>query len=535
MKIIATLSVLISVLCVKVNNIYAQVNAQNSSSNVELCLRVTNTSSDKLSVKFYGRKKNVASAATGSSATTSTGKFTIILLPDTQYYTAEPQGTKGGSNVMFKRQTNWIVNNRGKKNIVYVGQLGDCVNNGDKYEVEWKRADTAIKKLENPTLTGLTQGIPYAVCVGNHDQTPNGSATGTTTFYNKYFGSKRFAGRSYYGGHFGTNNDNSYDLFSVGNIDFLVICFEFDPTTNFTRAGGALDWGENLVKNHPNRNVIVLSHYVLKANAAFSTQGYNIYQRLKVYPNFKFMSGGHVVDTADEAMRKSTYNGKTVYTVLSNYQDREKGGNGRLRIYEFDPSTNNVSVKTYSPYTRTYEKDANSQFNMNISLIKNSTLIANADPANSNLTAVDTFHLISELNNVQSGTDACVSWTSLNEDANYEWYAEVSDGTNKSTSSTTSFKAVRLSSAESNNVLLLANKQNNKANTFKIYPNPARDILRVETNNSATFSLIDQSGKVLVTTNITGEGSINISGITPGLYYLKNNSTGSVQKVVIAR
>jgi hypothetical protein len=118
---------------------------------------------------------------------------------------------------------------------------------------------------------------------------------------------------------------------------------------------------------------------------------------------------------------------------------------------------------------------------MNISLIKNSTLIANADPANSNLTAVDTFHLISELNNVQSGTDACVSWTSLNEDANYEWYAEVSDGTNKSTSSTTSFKAVHLSSAESNNVLLLANKQNNKANTFKIYPNPARDILRVET------------------------------------------------------
>jgi len=118
---------------------------------------------------------------------------------------------------------------------------------------------------------------------------------------------------------------------------------------------------------------------------------------------------------------------------------------------------------------------------------------------------------------------------------NYEWYAEVSDGTNKSTSSTTSFKAVRLSSAESNNVLLLANKQNNKANTFKIYPNPARDILRVETNNSATFSLIDQSGKVLVTTNITGKGSINISGIAPGLYYLKNNSTGSVQKIVIAR
>ena len=227
--------------------------------------------------------------------------------------------------------------------------MGDCVNNGDKYESGIEKSRYCNEETGNPTLTGLTQGIPYGVCVGNHDQTPIGSATGTTTFYNKYFGNARFAGRSYYGGHFGTNNDNFYDLFSVGNIDFLVISFEFDPTTNFTRQGGALDWGENLVKRYPNRNVIVLSHYVLKANASFSTQGNNIYQRFKVYPNFKFMSGGHVVDTVDEAMKKSTYNGHTVYTVLSNYQDREKGGNGRLRIYEFDPSMNNVWLKLIHP------------------------------------------------------------------------------------------------------------------------------------------------------------------------------------------
>jgi len=78
-------------------------------------------------------------------------------------------------------------------------------------------------------------------------------------------------------------------------------------------------------------------------------------------------------------------------------------------------------------------------------------------------------------------------------------------------------------------------KESDKANSLRIYPNPAKDILHVETNGAATFSLIDQSGKILVITNITGKGSINISGITPGLYYLKNNSTGSVQKVVIAR
>jgi len=80
-----------------------------------------------------------------------------------------------------------------------------------------------------------------------------------------------------------------------------------------------------------------------------------------------------------------------------------------------------------------------------------------------------------------------------------------------------------------------AAQQNDKTNLFRVYPNPAKDILHVETNGSAMFSLIDQSGKILVSTNINNKGSINISGITPGLYYLKNNSTGNVQKVVIAR
>jgi hypothetical protein len=48
--------------------------------------------------------------------------------------------------------------------------------------------------------------------------------------------------------------------------------------------------------------------------------------------------------------------------------------------------------------------------------------------------------------------------------------------------------------------------------------------------------LVDQSGKILVTeSNINGKGSINVSGLPAGLYYLKNNSANAVQKVVIAR
>jgi hypothetical protein len=80
-----------------------------------------------------------------------------------------------------------------------------------------------------------------------------------------------------------------------------------------------------------------------------------------------------------------------------------------------------------------------------------------------------------------------------------------------------------------------ASQQNDKTNLFRVYPNPARDILRVETNGNATFSLINQSGKVLLTTNINGKGIINVSGVAAGLYYLKNNSTGKIEKVIIER
>jgi Leucine-rich repeat (LRR) protein len=74
-----------------------------------------------------------------------------------------------------------------------------------------------------------------------------------------------------------------------------------------------------------------------------------------------------------------------------------------------------------------------------------------------------------------------------------------------------------------------------KTHTFSIYPNPARGLLHVATNGNETFSLLDQSGKILLSTNIIGKGVINISSIAAGLYYLKNNTNNTVQKVVIAR
>ena len=212
-------------------------------------------------------------------------------------------------------------------------------------------------------------------------------------------------------------------MFSAGGIDFLVICPEYDQSTGFSASGGALSWAENLVKSYPNRKVIVLSHYVANGDASFSAQGSALYNRLKVYSNFILMLGGHITANTGESRRSDTYNSRTVHTVVSDYQGRTNGGNGLLRIYEFDPSINNVAVKTYSPYTNTYETDASSQFTLSVNLSA----------------AAAQFALIGEVSNVASGTRPCISWPSLETNADYEWYGEVFDGTTTTKGPTWSF------------------------------------------------------------------------------------------------
>jgi hypothetical protein len=386
-------------------------NGGSTPANTSLCVTANDPNGGTVNVKYYGRAKN-----------SSGQKFTIILLPDTQYYTAQPQGTNGGNNFMFKAQTQWIANNRQSMNIVYVGQLGDCTEHGDANEIEWKRVDTSIKNIENPALTGLPQGLPYGLCVGNHDQSPiGGGATASTNFYNQYFGESRFAGRSYYGGHYGTNNDNHYQLFSAGGVDFLVISMEYH-TSPLT---AVLDWAADLVETHSNRKVIVMTHFGINETGSpqpsFGSQGQAIYNRLREYPNFMMFVCGHIHQVDGEARRSDTFNGNTVHTIMSDYQGRGNGGNGLLRIMEFDPLLNKVSIKTYSPYANIYETDADSQFELNVDL------------ASSNFT------LIGELNNVTSGSSACISWPGLAGSTEYEWYAEISDGQSTTTGPTWSF------------------------------------------------------------------------------------------------
>lgn len=406
-------------------------NATSGTINTILCTTVSDPEASSLTVKFYGRKK-----------VNSGAKFSIIALPDTQFYTEEPQGQNsggGGHNGIFKAQTQWIADHRIDSSIAFVIQLGDCVQNGDANEIEWKRADTSMKKIENPAVP-ITDGIPYGICVGNHDQGPIADPDGTTNFYNQYFGEARFIGRAYYGGHYGSNNDNHYELFSAGGIDFINISIEYYANGTTASLQPVLDWADALLKAYPTRKGIISTHNMLNTAGNFQGPGQKIYDDLKDNPNLILMLCGHV---AGEGRRTDTFNGNTIHTVLADFQSGySNGGDGLLRIMQFDPSANQINVKTYSPYSNTSRTGTSSQFTLSTNLS-------------------ESFQLIGTNTNVASGSQTCMSWPNLDPNSDYEWYVEVSDGVNTTTGSVWTFTTFSNAPLPVNIVSFKAKAENN--------------------------------------------------------------------------
>jgi len=66
-----------------------------------------------------------------------------------------------------------------------------------------------------------------------------------------------------------------------------------------------------------------------------------------------------------------------------------------------------------------------------------------------------------------------------------------------------------------------------------VYPNPAKDVLYIRNGDKSTITVIDASGKTVLSQNITGNGSIDISRLPDGLYYVTDHTSGEVIKVMV--
>jgi hypothetical protein len=281
-------------------------------------------------------------------------KFTVIVFPDTQKEIAtKPE--------MFFSQINWIKQSRDSLSIPIVLHVGDIVDL-DVYH-QWEIASEGFDILDKA-------GIPYALAVGNHDnQSRPGKYTQNevsgninarlrnTQKFNSYFPVYRFHLQR---GQFEPGkSDNAYYTFKAGGLNWLVLSYEFSPRR------GVLNWAEKVIDDHPDYNVILLTHYFLRDGGVIGpieqrTYGdlspQEVYDLLiKNHKNILMVISGHTGTSASRVDEGE--HGNKIYEILQDYQGQDLGG-GYLRLLTIDPDAHAITAKMYSPYYNKVKEDA---------------------------------------------------------------------------------------------------------------------------------------------------------------------------------
>lgn len=119
---------------------------------------------------------------------------------------------------------------------------------------------------------------------------------------------------------------------------------------------------------------------------------------------------------------------------------------------------------------------------------------------------------------------------------NGKYYAQITNAVATQLTLTTDTVDYTMPLTKSEQVAFTVNTEayKNGANKLLVYPNPAKGIVQVEVNGNAIIQVTDAAGKVLLTNSINTTGTLNVSRLASGMYYLQNKATGEVQKIVVS-
>jgi len=347
-----------------------------------------------------------------TEGSTSGADFSMVVMPDTQ---KEVAGVVGSTPQMFYDQIDWINDNRTSLNIQYVAGVGDIVDFGGTAS-QWTTATTGYYQLDNT--------VPYGLVAGNHDFDSN-SPVFTLNNYNTHFGVSHYSGKSYYGGHsitsLGNENNNFYHLVSASGLDFVIVHMRYhapgeqNSTSTITED---LAWVNNVMQAYPDRRAIFVTHELIGNTGLWSGYGQTTYDAIKGNPNLFLMLCGHIAP-CNEAMRADTYNGRTIHTMLANYQNAQSpnfGGNGILRHLTFKPKENLITTQTYSPTTNVWMHAASFPYQMHGGTTPLSTAPTHYVIYNK------TSGLTVELSGGNTANGATIhQWTASTNNANQQW------------------------------------------------------------------------------------------------------------------
>ncbi|HMF39848.1 MAG TPA: metallophosphoesterase [Polyangia bacterium] len=293
--------------------------------------------------------------------------FTVVVLPDTQYYaSAHPE--------ILEAQAQWIVRRRKSDRIAFVVHEGDIVDADETRQ--WESAARSLHELDGV--------VPYVLSAGNHDYRRQGSVISRETSINAYFPVARFAATSWFKGTFAPGHiENSFELVDTPAGPWLILSLEFGPRDT------VLAWADQIARRYRETPTILVTHaylysddtrydHVARPDQLWNPHGYfpedtagqvndgeEIWRKLvSVNDNILFVVCGH--DLADGVGRLTSArpDGTTVHQLLANYQTGALGGEGFLRLMRFFPDQRKVAVRTYSPYADRFKTEPDNQFTL---------------------------------------------------------------------------------------------------------------------------------------------------------------------------
>lgn len=312
------------------------------------------------------------------------GSWTVVVLPDTQYYVAEIRGNKekGFKTVskearaerhnMLNGMADWIVSEKDKRNIRMVVHVGDMTEKN--LESEWELIRSSYRKLDDV--------VPYLLCVGNHDERLPEEKSRINDYFN--IGDNSLNQSIFQGTYTPGELQNTYYILKQNSVEYLFLALEYN-----TREA-VVEWADKVIKEHSGHHVFITVHnYMDEASRLISKDGRpdpemhisgdgdfaGIYRKLVMAnPNVEFLACGHVC-AAEKGSRDwwfpKGYQGRLFYTneIATGHRSDLKtsgltahqilfnaqwinSGDGWMLLMEFLPDNKTVKVKTYSSHRK---------------------------------------------------------------------------------------------------------------------------------------------------------------------------------------
>jgi hypothetical protein len=211
-----------------------------------------------------------------------------------------------------------------------------------------------------------------------------------TTLLNQYFPVTRYKDCPSFGGTYNKEPDrmeNSFHRFDAAGRQFLVLALEFGPRRDVVR------WANEVVQEHGDCEVILITHaFIYYDNTRYDWKAYGAKQNwnphsygvaestrddvsdgqelwddlVAKHENFVLTLNGHVLGDGLGQLTTRTPSGRQVPQVLVNFQMRPSGGDGWLRLLEFQIDGRTVEVFDYSPTRRQRNEGIENRFTLTL-------------------------------------------------------------------------------------------------------------------------------------------------------------------------